>query len=47
MTTLPHLEDHPGYREAFELRRRAALERAALLFFAAGNEPKLTSPFGG
>ena len=41
------LEEHPGYRAALELHRRAAIERAALLFFAAGPEPKLTSPFGG
>lgn len=41
------LEHHPGYREAFELHRRAAIEHATLLFFAAGAEPKLDTPYGG
>jgi uncharacterized protein (DUF1330 family) len=41
------LEHHPGYREAFELHRRASIEQAALLFFAAGAEPRLGTPYGG
>jgi hypothetical protein len=41
------LEDYPGYRHAFELHRRAAVEHATLLFFAAGAEPKLAAPYGG
>ena len=41
------LEHHPGYREAFELHRRASIEHATLLFFAAGAEPKLGTPYGG
>ncbi len=41
------LEDHPGYREALDLHRRASLERATLLFFAAGAEPQLSTPYGG
>lgn len=41
------LEEYPGYRHAFELHRRAAIEHAALLFFRAGSEPKLADPFGG
>jgi len=41
------LEEYPGYREALELHRRAAIEHACLLFFAAGSEPKLTTPYGG
>lgn len=41
------LEDHPGYRAAFELHRRAAIERAVLLFCAADAQPLLTSPYGG
>jgi len=40
------LERFPGYREAMELHRRAAIEHATLLFFRAGAEPKLESPFG-
>jgi len=40
------LEQYPGYRAALELHRRAAIEQASLLFFAAGAEPELTSPFG-
>lgn len=41
------LEEYPGYREAFELHRRASVEHAALLFFQAGAEPKLGAPYGG
>lgn len=41
------LEDYPGYREAFELHRRASVEHATLLFFQAGAEPKLGAPYGG
>lgn len=41
------LDDHPGYREAFELHRRAAIEHASLLFFAAGPEARLDTPYGG
>jgi hypothetical protein len=41
------LEKHPGYVEAFELHRRAAVEHAVLLFFDAGAEPVLTTPYGG
>lgn len=40
------LEEFPGYREAFEVHRRASVEHATLLFFAAGTEPKLTAPYG-
>ncbi len=40
------LEQYPGYREAFELHRRASLERAVLLFCQAGSEPVLRSPYG-
>jgi hypothetical protein len=40
------LESYPGYREAFELDRRAAIEHATLLCFAAGDEPKLAAPYG-
>jgi hypothetical protein len=40
------LEEYPGYRSAFELHRRASVEHAALLFFRAGTEPKLTTPYG-
>ena len=39
------LEEHPGYREAFELHRRAAVEHASLLFFRAGPKPELTIGF--
>jgi uncharacterized protein (DUF1330 family) len=39
------LEDYPGYREAFELHRRASMEHALLLFCEAGSEPLLTAPF--
>jgi len=41
------LEQYPGYREAFELHRRASVEHATLLFFRAGAEPKLGTPYGG
>jgi hypothetical protein len=41
------LEEFPGYREALELHRRAAIEQAALLFFASGPDAKLGSPFDG
>ncbi len=40
------LEDYPGYREAFELHRRASMEHAVLLFCDAGTDPVLSSPFG-
>jgi uncharacterized protein (DUF1330 family) len=41
------LDRHPGYREAFELHRRASIEHASLLFFAAEAEPRLGTPYGG
>jgi hypothetical protein len=41
------LETFAGYREAFELHRRAALERATLLLCDGEAEPRLSSPFGG
>jgi hypothetical protein len=41
------LEEYPGYREAFELHRRASIEHASLLFFRAGSEPVLGTPYGG
>ena len=41
------LEEYPGYREAFELHRRAAIEHAALLFFKGDAEPRLGAPYGG
>jgi uncharacterized protein (DUF1330 family) len=41
------LEKYPGYREAFELHRRASIEHASLLFFRAGTEPVLGTPYGG
>lgn len=40
------LERHPGYRDAFELHRRASIAHATLLFFTAGAEPKLGTPYG-
>jgi len=40
------LKDFPGYWEAFEVHRRAAIEHALLLFCASGQEPVLRSPFG-
>jgi hypothetical protein len=39
------LDEYPGYREAFELHRRAAVEHASLLFFRAGPKPELTIGF--
>lgn len=41
------IDEYPGYREAFELHRRASIEHASLLFFQAGAEPKLGTPYGG
>lgn len=41
------LEDYEGYREAFYLHRRASVEHATLLFFRAGAEPALDTPFQG
>ena len=41
------LEQHPGYREAFELHRRASLERARLIFCDGETEPRLATPYGG
>jgi hypothetical protein len=41
------LESFPGYRDAFELHRRASIEHASLLFFRAGTEPRLGTPYGG
>jgi uncharacterized protein (DUF1330 family) len=41
------LEKYPGYREAFDLHRRASIEHASLLFFRAGSEPALGTPYGG
>ena len=35
----------PGYQEAFEVHRRAAVEHAALVVCDGGAEPVLTSPF--
>jgi len=40
------LEEYPGYREAFELHRRAAIEHAVLLCCEGACEPVLRSPFG-
>jgi hypothetical protein len=40
------LTEYPGYLEALELDRRAAVEHATLLFFRAGTEPKLDASFG-
>jgi len=45
-TAFLNLEAYPGYREAMELHRRAAVEHATLLFFRAGAEPKLDARFG-
>lgn len=39
------LDAYPGYRAAFELHRRAALERAVLLLCDGAPEPRLTSPY--
>lgn len=41
------VEEFPGYREAFDVHRRAAIEHATLLVCDASPEPVLTSPFGG
>jgi uncharacterized protein (DUF1330 family) len=41
------LESHPGYREAFEMHRRAAIEHAVLICCDAAPTPTLTSPYGG
>ena len=41
------LEEFPGYRDAFELHRRAAIERATLLLCDGDAEPRLASPYGG
>lgn len=40
------LETYPGYREAFETHRRAAIERATLLVCDADSEARLSSPYG-
>lgn len=40
------LEQFPGYRQAFELHRRAAVDHATLLLCDASSEAKLTSPWG-
>jgi len=39
------LDAYPGYRAAFELHRRASLERAVLLLCDGAPEPRLTSPY--
>lgn len=39
------IEEFPGYRHAFEVHRRAAVEHAALLVCDAAAEPALTSPW--
>lgn len=41
------LDGFPGYREALELHRRAAIEQASLLFFRADAEPRLGTPYEG
>lgn len=41
------LDAHPGYREAFELHRRAAIERAVLLICDGDADAKLSTPYGG
>lgn len=41
------LEEFPGYMQALELHRRAGLEHATVLFFRAGTEPKLDTPYSG
>jgi hypothetical protein len=41
------LESFPGYRQAFALHRRAAIERATLLLCDGDAEPRLTSPYDG
>ncbi len=45
-TAFLRLAEYPGYVEALELHRRAAIEHATLLFFRAGTEPKLDASFG-
>jgi uncharacterized protein (DUF1330 family) len=40
------LHHYPGYREAFELHRRASLECAVLLMCDGDPEPKLSTPYG-
>lgn len=40
------LDRYPGYRDAFELHRRASLERAVLLICDGDAEPKLSTPYG-
>ncbi len=40
------METYPGYRHAFDLHRRAAIEHAVLMLCDAGTKPVLTSPFG-
>ena len=39
------IESFPGYRHAFEVHRRAAIDHATLLVCEAGAEPALTSPW--
>jgi len=41
------LDAFPGYREAFDLHRRAAIERAVLLVCDGDAAPRLTTPYGG
>lgn len=41
------LQEFPDYREAMELHRRAALERATLLLCDGEAEPRLGTPYGG
>jgi uncharacterized protein (DUF1330 family) len=40
------IEQFPGYREAFEVHRRAAIDHAALLLCDANADGTLTSPWG-
>jgi len=40
------LDGFPGYRDAFETHRRAAIERATLLLCDGDVEPRLASPYG-
>ncbi len=40
------LDDFPGFREAVELHRRAAIAKASVLICDAGPEPILSSPWG-
>lgn len=39
------LDDFPGYRDAFELHRRASLARAVLLLCDGDAAPRLASPY--